>query len=182
MTFRAVVFDLFGTLVPEFHRDAFFGSVRGMADEVGADRERFLEAWNTTAMDRQTGVFPTIEANVRSICAELGVSPSDEAVGRALEARLVLYRTMFHPRVGAMETLQAVKERGFGTALVSMCAPDAPAIWRSSPMAPYVDVEVFSSGSGLPANLDPPSTGSRPTGSAWSRRRACTWATARTAN
>jgi putative hydrolase of the HAD superfamily len=149
MTFRAVVFDLFGTLVPEFDRDAFYGSVRSMAHEVGANREAFLEAWTATALDRQTGVFPTVETNVRSICAQLGVTPPDEAIGRALEVRLELYRTMFHPRVGAMETLQAVKERGFGTGLISMCAPDAPAMWRASPMAPYIDVEVFSSEVGL---------------------------------
>jgi putative hydrolase of the HAD superfamily len=149
MTFRAVVFDLFGTLVPEFDREAFFGSVRSMADLVGADRERFLEAWNATALDRQTGAFPTVEANVRSICSELGVQPSDGAIGQALEARLVLYRTLFHPRVGAMETLQSVKGRGYGTALISMCAPDAPAMWRASEMARYIDVEVFSSEVGL---------------------------------
>jgi putative hydrolase of the HAD superfamily len=149
VTFRAVVFDLFGTLVPEFDRDAFHGAVREMADIVGADRERFLEAWNATAVDRQTGMFRTVEANVRSICAELAVSPPDEAIERALDARLALYRTMFHPRVGAMEMLRAVKERSYDTALVSMCAPDAPAMWRASEMAPYIDVEVFSSEVGL---------------------------------
>ena len=149
MSFQAVVFDLFGTLVPEFDRNAFFDAVRQMADAVGADREAFLEAWNASALDRQTGVFPTVEANVRSICADLGVTPADEAIQRALDARLALYRTMFHPRVGAMETVQAVKERGYGTALVSMCAPDAPAMWRASEMASFIDVEVFSSEVGL---------------------------------
>jgi putative hydrolase of the HAD superfamily len=149
VTFEAVVFDLFGTLVPEFDRDAFYGSVREMADVVGADREAFLEAWSATALDRQTGVFPTVEANVRSICEVLGLAPTDQAVERALETRLALYRTMFHPRAGAMETLQAVKERGCGTALISMCAPDAPGMWRASEMAPYIDVEVFSSEVGL---------------------------------
>jgi len=149
VSFQAVVFDLFGTLVPEFDRNAFFDAVRQMADAVGADREAFLEAWNASALDRQTGVFPTVEANVRSICADLGVTPADEAIQRALDARLALYRTMFHPRVGAMETVQAVKERGYGTALVSMCAPDAPAMWRASEMASFIDVEVFSSEVGL---------------------------------
>ena len=149
VTFGAVVFDLFGTLVPEFDRDAFFDAVRTMADAVGADREAFLEAWNASALDRQTGVFPTVEANIRSICAGLGVDPSDERMGRALEARLALYRTMFHPRIGAMETLRAVKGRGYGTALISMCAPDAPDMWRASEMAAFIDVEVFSSEVGL---------------------------------
>jgi len=147
--FRAVVFDLFGTLVPEFDRDAFYGAVRSMADAVGAEREAFLEAWNASALDRQTGVFPTVEANVRSICSGLGIVPSDEGMDQALEARLALYRSMFHPRVGALETLRGVKERRHGSALISMCAPDAPDMWRSSEMAPYIDVEVFSNEVGL---------------------------------
>jgi putative hydrolase of the HAD superfamily len=35
------------------------------------------------------------------------------------------------------------------TALVSMCAPDTPAMWRASPLAGLVDVEVFSCETGL---------------------------------
>jgi putative hydrolase of the HAD superfamily len=56
---------------------------------------------------------------------------------------------LFHPRAGALETLRTVKERRYPTALVSMCAPDTPALWRDCPLAPFVDVEVFSSEVGL---------------------------------
>jgi putative hydrolase of the HAD superfamily len=149
VTFEAVVFDLFGTLVPEFDRDDFFHAVRSMADILDVDGERFLAAWNASALERQTGVFPTVEANVRSICESLGAVPDDDAVKRALDVRLGLYRKLFHPRDGAIETLAAVKERGYRTALISMCAPDAPAMWRASALAPYVDTEVFSSEVGL---------------------------------
>ena len=34
-------------------------------------------------------------------------------------------------------------------ALISMCAPDTPELWRAGPLAGYVDVEVFSSEVGL---------------------------------
>ena len=73
----------------------------------------------------------------------------EAALPFALEQRLDLYRTWFHPRRGALETLAEVKVRGYPIALISMCAPDAPAMWRSSALAPYVDVEVFSSEVGL---------------------------------
>lgn len=33
---------------------------------------------------------------------------------------------------------------GYPLALISMCAPDAPAMWRASPLDGSVDVEVFS--------------------------------------
>ena len=149
MTFQGVVFDLFGTLVPEFSRSDFYDAVRRMSTIVGADAARFEAEWNATALVRQTGGFTTVEENVRSICASLAIEPSDDAVERALDVRLGLYRTWFHPRVGALETLAELRGRGYPIGLISMCAPDAPAMWRASPLAPLVDVEVFSSEVGL---------------------------------
>jgi putative hydrolase of the HAD superfamily len=147
--FEAVVFDLFGTLVPEFSKTEFFGSVRDMARALGADQDRFEQAWRQTAEARQTGGFATVEDNVRHICGSLGVDASDDAVDKALDLRLGLYRTWFHPRRGALETLMELKGRGYPIGLISMCAPDAPAMWRASALAPFVDVEVFSSEVGL---------------------------------
>lgn len=149
--FEAVVFDLFGTLVPEFSKREFFEVVRTMAEALGADPDLFVVAWDASALDRQTGRFTTVEDNVRHICASLGVARSevDDAMARALDLRMGLYRTWFHPRRGALETLAEVKERGYPIALISMCAPDTPAMWRSSALAPFVDVEVFSSEVGL---------------------------------
>jgi putative hydrolase of the HAD superfamily len=147
--FQAVIFDLFGTLVPEFSKTDFFENVRDMARALGADHDRFEEAWRQTAEARQTGGFATVEDNVRHICGSLGVDAPDDAVAVALDLRLELYRTWFHPRRGALETLMELKTRGYPIALVSMCAPDAPAMWRSSALAPFVDAEVFSSEVGL---------------------------------
>lgn len=149
MTFEAVVFDLFGTLVPEFSKSDFFERNRAMGITLGADPDRFEQEWERTSIARQTGGFADIESNVRAICATLGVTVDETALPFALEQRLDLYRTWFHPRRGALETLAEVKERGYPIALISMCAPDAPAMWRSSALAPYVDVEVFSSEVGL---------------------------------
>jgi putative hydrolase of the HAD superfamily len=151
VTLEAVVFDLFGTLVPEFSKSDFFDVVRAMAETLGADPDPFVDAWDATALDRQTGRFATVEENVRHICASLDVAPwgVDGAMARALDLRMSLYRTWFHPRRGALETLAELKARGYPIALISMCAPDAPAMWRSSALAPFVDVEVFSSEVGL---------------------------------
>jgi len=85
----------------------------------------------------------------RAICEALDVRIDEAALTQALEIRLALYRRWFHPRPGAVETLRTCCERGYRTALISMCAPDAPAMWRASDLSPFVDVEVFSSEVGL---------------------------------
>jgi putative hydrolase of the HAD superfamily len=145
----AVVFDLYGTLVPEFSRSDFSAALQSMSDVLGGEAEAFRKGWDETAMSRQTGAFHSIQDNVRAVCTRLGLSPTDEAMERACQTRLVLYRRWFRPRPGAVETLRELKSRGFPIALVSMCAPDTPGFWRASELAPFVDVEVFSSETGL---------------------------------
>jgi putative hydrolase of the HAD superfamily len=147
--FGAVVFDLYGTLVDEFRRDVFEAHVREMASDLGADPDAFEREWFATALNRQTGRHATVEENLRAVCASLGVEIPDGGLTRALARRAAMYTTYFRPRPGARETLRVVKERGYPTALVSMCAPDTPGLWRATPLAAFIDVEVFSSEVGL---------------------------------
>jgi putative hydrolase of the HAD superfamily len=150
VTIRAVIFDLYGTLVPEFPAAEFYASVDHMAVTLGAPIQAFRDEWNRTATLRQTGAFATIEDNVRAIAAAVGVAePSKEDVRAALQRRGEMYAEWFHPRLSAVETLTELKARSFGTALISMCAPDTPAMWHASPFSGLVDVEVFSSEVGL---------------------------------
>src|SRR5262245_31034820 len=60
-----------------------------------------------------------------------------------------MYRRWFVPRPGAEEVLARLRADGRALALVSMCAPDAPAMWRGSPLGGSVDAEVFSSEAAL---------------------------------
>jgi putative hydrolase of the HAD superfamily len=148
--FDAVIFDLYGTLVPEFGRTAFFESVRAMAERLGCDLEAFKREWTQTAVLRQTGGYPDgMVGNVRAICSTLGVDVDDAALAHALEPRAEMYRRFFHPRPGAVETLSELKRRKYPIGLISMCAPDTPALWHASALAPFVDVTVFSSECGL---------------------------------
>jgi putative hydrolase of the HAD superfamily len=147
--FAAVIFDLYGTLVHEFPRAEFYGAVQGMAAALGADPKAFRGAWDATAIGRQTGAFLDMEANVRAICAELGLNASPAALKEALGVRRAMYDWWFHPREGALEMLREVRARRYPVGLLSMCAPDTPELWRGSPLASLVDVTVFSSEVGL---------------------------------
>jgi putative hydrolase of the HAD superfamily len=146
---RAVVFDLFGTLVYEFPRADWDAWIETSAAVLEADLDAFRGAWEATAVDRQTGALGDVEANLRTVAARAGAWPSDAQVTEVLEARSAMYRKWFQPRPGATEVLAELRSRGLGLALVSMCAPDAPAMWRASPLGGMVDVEVFSSEVGL---------------------------------
>jgi putative hydrolase of the HAD superfamily len=142
---RAVVFDLFGTLVYEFPRADWDAWLDTAAAVLEADRDAFRSAWTATAVERQTGQLGDIEENLRTVAARAGAWPSESQFAEAREARTEMYRKWFVPRPGAEEVLARLRADGYPLALVSMCAPDTPAMWRSSPLAGAVDVEVFSS-------------------------------------
>jgi putative hydrolase of the HAD superfamily len=146
---EAVVFDLFGTLVHEFPAAEFHEAVRSVGATLGLDPDAFREGWEATSIGRQTGEFLDVEENVRMICLAFGVVPDEETMAEALAHRWALYETYFHPRPGARETLAGVADRGLPMALVSMCAPDTPELWRASPVSAFVGVEVFSCEVGL---------------------------------
>ncbi len=125
--------------------------VRAAAEELGADPDVFEREWTRTAVARQTGAFANgLVGNVQAICSAIGLpSPSEEAVDRALAPRAEMYRRWFFPREGAIETLRELRNRSYPIGLISMCAPDTPALWRASALAPLIDVTVFSSETGL---------------------------------
>jgi putative hydrolase of the HAD superfamily len=147
--FDAVVFDLFGTLVYEFRSadwDAWFDGASGA---LGVDRALFRREWQATSIERQTGRLGDMEQNVRTICERAGARPLPEQIAGALEVRMSLYRKCFAPTPGALDVLRWLRAEDYRTALISMCAPDTPPLWRASPFAGSVDVEVFSSEVGL---------------------------------
>ncbi|MEX2275061.1 MAG: HAD family hydrolase [Actinomycetota bacterium] len=147
--YDAVIFDLFGTLVPEFGVEEFRVAVAEAARMLGVDPDAFLQGWEATAMDRQLGTVGTVEDNVHQILGTLQVDASDERIVSALEPRRALYRRLFRPHDEAVHTLSELRRWGYPLGLISMCSPDTPELWRTSPLAGSVDVEVFSCEVGL---------------------------------
>ena len=142
---EAVVFDLFGTLVYEFPRADWDAWLDTSAAVLEADPDAFRAGWEATMIERQTGGLGDIESCLRTVAARAGAWPTDAQVAEALEQRAAMYRTWFVPRPGAEEVLADLRAEGYPLALVSMCTPDTPTMWRSSPLAGAVEAEIFSS-------------------------------------
>jgi putative hydrolase of the HAD superfamily len=146
---EAVVFDLFGTLVYEFPRADWDAWLQTSAAILEADVDAFKAAWQVTGIERQTGRLGDVEENLRTVAARAGAWPTETQLAEVLDARAEMYRTWFVPRPGAEEVLARLRADGYPLGLISMCAPDAPAMWRASPLEGTVDVEVFSCDVGL---------------------------------
>jgi putative hydrolase of the HAD superfamily len=141
---RAVVFDLFGTLVPAQDKRAYAQDVAAMAAVLDVDPGAFAPLWAETARARHRGDFLAIEDNLRFICRRLGRPASPEAVGKAVAVRERAVETALDPRPDAFRVLADLRGRGLRIGLLTNCSAEVPELFERSPLAPLVDAAVFS--------------------------------------
>jgi putative hydrolase of the HAD superfamily len=142
--YEAVIFDLFGTLVPTFFSRSYAESLREIAGVLSAPYEDFERAWTDTYEQRSTGDFPTIAENLQHILAELGLPVDRGRIAEAERLRHEFIRQALIPRPEATGVLTEIRARGLKTGLISDCSPDVPLLWGGTTLAPLLDAVVFS--------------------------------------
>lgn len=145
MKYKAVIFDLFGTVVVGYSRGDYDDMVSGMAAAVRVDHDAFARLWRETSRSRTKDHLATPDAAIEHICRAVGVEPGPEAVAEAAAMRLDFLRRCLEVRRDAVETLASLREKGLKIGLISNCSPEAPGLWPEVPLAPLVDVALFSS-------------------------------------
>jgi putative hydrolase of the HAD superfamily len=145
--FRAVVFDLWQTLVP-LPAESLRAMYGQMADAVGAPREQFTEVWLSGRTARETG---PIGDSVRWVFDQLGLDADPQVI---VSLRRDWTREALVPRPDAVSTLEQLRERGFRLGLITVCSTDVAELWESSAFAGLFDATVFSCEVGI-AKPDP---------------------------
>jgi putative hydrolase of the HAD superfamily len=150
MKYKAVIFDLFGTLVNDYSGPGYEAILGQMASMLGVSYSDFRRLWSDTSYKRNTGGFSSIQDNIPYICRELGAPAKQDDTKRAAQIRRDFKRgVMLAPRADAVEVLSRLKSQDLKIGLVSNCTPDAPVIWPDTPLASLFDVTVFSSSVGI---------------------------------
>jgi len=137
MPTRAVVFDLFGTLIDDSPPHEYEKFLDETARLLGADPLRFRAAWNAGDLARYT---EPIEACFEALCAELGVAD----FRRALDLRVERMRGLLVPRPDAEATLEALRGRGLRLGMISNASSELSALWAESRFATLFDATLFS--------------------------------------
>ena len=148
MRYSAVIFDLFGTLV-EFSSGGHDRANAQIAKSLNAPALEFSRMIWGTYVNRCIGVYDSIEENVLDVCSRLGIQANMEQITQATRPHYEFTANALIPKPDVLEALDMLKNSGFLLGLISNCAPTVPLLFPQSPLAPYIDVPIFSCEEGI---------------------------------
>jgi putative hydrolase of the HAD superfamily len=142
--YKAVIFDLFGTIIYNFSLSAYENVLSEMADILKAPRDDFARLWFDTFRERMSGKWDTPRGSIEYICERLNVKATGAEIERTSQARLDFSRNNMIPRPEAVRVISRLKNQGYKIGLISDCSGEIPRTWPDTPFAPLFDVTIFS--------------------------------------
>lgn len=144
MKFKAVIFDLYGTLIDKIPLRAYRNALREMASIASAPPDDFMQLWFDTYNERGMGIFQNYEANIEYICQKLGVKTDSSHITLAIKTEYECRVRFMKLRPHATELLSYLKAESYKTGLITDCGAEVPKLFNDMPFAPLIDVTIFS--------------------------------------
>ena len=143
---KAVVFDMFETLVTLFEGKTYFGE--NIATDAGVDPVQFRKEWNEIEVDRCKGKY-TIKEGLEIVFKKLGVY-SEEKVNFAAQKRIeALSDTFSAIPEESIQMLKDLKAKGMKIGLMTNSYSDERDLIKDCPLYPFFDVALISYEVGL---------------------------------
>lgn len=140
---KAVVFDLFGTLVPNLNPARYQDMLATTARLLEAEVDEYLAAWHGTFEQRMDGRLPDTET-FAEVSRLLGRSPSTAAIERCAELRREAMIQALAPKSDAVACLSELRERGLLLALATDCSSETPELLDETPLGEFFSVRACS--------------------------------------
>ena len=119
MKYKAIIFDLFGTLVDNISVQEYNRFLTDMASALELPKEDFSKFWGDTSYERGIGIFKTTEEIIRYIFNKLKASVSEESIRKCDYIRLEIIRKGLAPKSGAIQILKSLRGLGYNIGLIS---------------------------------------------------------------
>jgi putative hydrolase of the HAD superfamily len=145
MAYRAIIFDLFGTLVGNFSTAAYNPIITQMAAALSTSFDPLYQQMGAAYRDRESGKFASVEESFAWVCRALSLTAVTPAqVEQLAQLHYEYVAGVLVPDPGVPETLATLRSRGLRLGLISNCGPDVPRLWPASPLSPLMDAALFS--------------------------------------
>ena len=138
---RAVIFDMFETLIIHYRSPLCFGAQ--MAEDAEIPVDRFQALWRSTEYDRCLGRL-SFEKALEAIFRENGCysdSLLQEILARRMKTKEICFAHL-HPEI--VPLLAQLKKRGLLVGLISNCFSEEAEVIRKSRLYPYFDAALLS--------------------------------------
>ncbi|MHA1318459.1 MAG: HAD family hydrolase [Promethearchaeota archaeon] len=149
MKIKAVIFDLFGTLIDSFNSQEYKQILSEMASLLALPEDSFYDLWTGSFNQRALGVFKTIEESFKFISNQLNKPVNVERIEQAVQIRLNYSKRTLVPRNDAIATITQLKSLGFKIGLISDCTYEIPLIWDKTSFSQHFDSVIFSCNVGI---------------------------------
>ncbi len=150
MKYKAVIFDLFGTLIKNLPYTESNNVLKRMALELSVPPDDFVKLWHDAFDERMKGIFKDYQVCIGHICRQLGAPARDDKIELSANIRFEMTKQeVMTPREEAVEVLSCLKTNGCKTGLLSDCSKEITLVWENTPLAPLIDTPVFSCLEGL---------------------------------
>ncbi|MBO4900762.1 MAG: HAD-IA family hydrolase [Lachnospiraceae bacterium] len=143
---KAVIFDMFETLVTLFEGRTYFGE--HIAADVGADPVLFRKEWHAIEDARSTGKY-TIEEGLEIVLKKLGLYSEENVRLASSKRRESLDDTFSNIPDDTVRLLEELKKRNIKIGLITNTFSDERDYIRRSILFPYFDVALISYEQGI---------------------------------
>ena len=139
--YKAVVFDLFETLVTEWGHEKY--TKRLMCKDLGVDIDSFSAIWEGQEQDRYIGSI-SFEESIREICQKCNKPVDKKTLSDITEHRMRTKSACFENiNSNVFTMLDLIKSFGMKTAIVSNCSSEEVEVLKKSQLFQYFDEVVL---------------------------------------
>ena len=145
MKYKAVIFDLGGTLMRKQTGAERTNVQVRMADALLISSGDFIPLWNTAFDELMRGRSYDCQTCLRHICQQLNVVVPDKQI--ELAARIFqesVNRVVMTPREEAFGVISSLKSAGYKIGLISNCTSEVATAWKETSLSPLFDVTILS--------------------------------------
>jgi len=149
MKYKAIIFDLYGTLVDNFSFDEYKNMLSKMSDILELEPTEFINEWLDSFEMRVLGKLKGPKENIEYISDKKGKKLSKERIEEAVKIRFDFDKNAIIPRNNYIEALNKLNVLGYKLGLISDCSYETVKVWKNSQLSKVFDEPVFSAEVGI---------------------------------
>ena len=142
---KAVLFDLFGTLVDNPTISQIDELHRAVSEVLGVPKDEFRNGWRETYAERARGDHASMAESIQAAARRCSIPFNTHGIPAAVQLRYDITRSWLVPRHDAAHTISKLRTRKLKIGLLTNCSAEVPDIWPNLSVAPLFDTLLFSS-------------------------------------